>query len=71
MPQTAKLKNIKNYGAKIEVYGKDCVESELKARDTTKCSGQAYISPYNDPLVLAGRGPSVLKLKINVKCLIL
>ena len=29
----AKLQNIKNYGAKIEVYGKDCVESEKKARE--------------------------------------
>ena len=27
----AKLQNIKNYGAKIEVYGNDCVESEKKA----------------------------------------
>ena len=60
---TAKLKNIKNYGAKIEVYGQDCVESELKARDTAKCSGQAYISPYNDPLVLAGQGTIGFEIK--------
>ena len=60
---TAKLKNIKNYGAKIELYGQDCIESELKARDTAKCSGQAYISPYNDPLVLAGQGTIGFEIK--------
>ena len=60
---TAKLKNIKNYGAKIEVYGQDCVESELKGRDTAKCSGQAFISPYNDPLVLAGQGTIGFEIK--------
>ena len=59
----AKLKNIKNYGAKIEVYGKDCVEAEVKARDTTKYNGQAYISPYNDPLVLAGQGTIGFEIK--------
>ena len=59
----AKLKNIKNYGAKIEEYGQDCVESELKARETTKYSGQAYISPYNDPFVLAGQGTIGFEIK--------
>ena len=60
---TVKLKNIENYGAKIEIYGQDCVESELKARDTTKYNGQAYISPYNDPLVLAGQGTIGFEIK--------
>ena len=59
----AKLKNIKNYGAKIKEYGQDCVESELKARETTKYSGQAYISPYNDPLVIAGQGTIGFEIK--------
>jgi len=52
----SKLQNIKNYGAKIEVYGEDCVESEIKAREVANLSDQAYVSPYNDPYVIAGQG---------------
>ncbi len=52
----AKLHNIKNYGAKIQVYGGDCVESEKKAREVADLNNQIYVSPYNDPYVIAGQG---------------
>ena len=59
----AKLQNIKNYGAKIEVYGEDCVESEIKAREVANFSDQAYVSPYNDPYVIAGQGTIGFEIK--------
>ncbi|MBA65405.1 MAG: serine/threonine dehydratase [Candidatus Marinimicrobia bacterium] len=59
----AKLQNIKNYGAKIEVYGEDCVESEIKAREVANLSDQAYVSPYNDPYVIAGQGTIGFEIK--------
>ena len=62
----AKLQNIKNYGAKIEIYGKDCVDSEMKAREVASQSEQVYVSPYNDPAVVAGQG--TLGYEINNQC---
>ena len=59
----AKLQNIKNYGAKIEVYGEDCVESEIKAREVANFSDQADVSPYNDPYVIAGQGTIGFEIK--------
>ena len=59
----AKLQNIKNYGAKIEVYGEDCVESEKKAREVANLSKQVYVSPYNDPYVIAGQGTIGFEIK--------
>ncbi len=53
---TAKLSNMKNYGAIIKVHGKDCVDSEVKAREVANINKQVYVSPYNDPLVIAGQG---------------
>ena len=65
----AKLQNIKNYGAKIEVYGEDCVESEIKAREVANFSDQAYVSPYNDPYVIAGQGTIGFEIKDQCRVL--
>ena len=59
----AKLKNIKNYGAKIKVHGEDCVESEMKAREVANQNGQVYVSPYNDPFVITGQGTIGYEIK--------
>ena len=50
----AKLENMKQFGAKIEVHGDDCIKAEAKAREVSEESGKIYISPYNDPFVMAG-----------------
>ena len=62
----AKLSNMKNYGAKVETFGNDCVEAEKKARDISLLSGETYVSPYNDPYVMAGQG--TLGLEITTQC---
>ena len=59
----AKLQNIKNYAAKIEVYGEDCVDSEMKAREIANQNDQVYVSPYNDPFVVAGQGTIGYEIK--------
>jgi len=61
-----KLQNIKNYDAKIEIYGKDCVDSEMKAREVARQNEQVYVSPYNDPAVVAGQG--TIGYEINNQC---
>ena len=52
----AKLENMKLYGAKIEFFGSDCVESETKGREVSIASRREFISPYNDLSVIAGQG---------------
>ena len=59
----AKLQNIKNYGAKTEVYGEDCVDSEIKAREIANQNDQVYVSPYNDSFVVAGQGTIGYEIK--------
>ena len=52
----AKLANMKSYGAEIRVFGKDCMDGELKAREVSDTTGGVYLSPYNDPEVVNGQG---------------
>ncbi|MBM3972733.1 MAG: pyridoxal-phosphate dependent enzyme [Planctomycetes bacterium] len=49
-------------GATVVVHGDDCVDTETRARADALTSGRAYISPYNDPDVLAGQGTIAVEL---------
>ena len=66
---SAKLKNMRNYGATIKVYGDDCVEAEKIAREVSSKLEKPYISPYNDPEVLAGQGTIGAELESESKAL--
>jgi len=43
-------------GAHVEVFGDDCVLTEVHARAVAGERGAAYVSPYNDALVIGGQG---------------
>lgn len=58
----SKLANIRRLGAKIEVYGDDSNEAERRAREIAEETGAIYVSPYNDPLVVAGQGTVGLEI---------
>jgi len=51
-----KLENMKQFGAKIEVHGNDCIKAEARAQEISISTGETYVSPYNDPYVIAGQG---------------
>ena len=51
-----KISKMRDYGAKIIVYGSDCVEAEAEARRVSDSNGLTYISPYNDLKVMTGQG---------------
>ena len=51
-----KVAAIKRYGARIETYGVDCLETELHAQGYAREHGLTYISPYNDLQVIGGQG---------------
>ncbi|MCZ6617518.1 MAG: threonine/serine dehydratase [Gammaproteobacteria bacterium] len=51
-----KLAAIEALGARLVKVPGSGLESELMARRAAESSGQVFISPYNDPLVIAGQG---------------
>lgn len=59
VPDTAspgKLETIEGYGAELRVEGSDGVVAERAARAFAENEDIPYVSPYNDPLVIAGQG---------------
>ena len=59
----AKLSNMKNYGATINIFGSDCVEAEAKAREVSEKNQVPYVSPYNDFHIVAGQGTVGAEIK--------
>lgn len=57
-----KLDAIRRIGAEVVVTGDDCVEAEAVARLYAREYSAAYVSPYNDPIVVAGQGTIGLEL---------
>ena len=59
VPATAdegKVAAIRRLGAEVRTHAEDSAETEVHARDYAAEQGLAYVSPYNDPLVIAGQG---------------
>ncbi|XP_065063023.1 L-threonine ammonia-lyase-like [Rhopilema esculentum] len=53
---SSKVKGIKRTNATLKFHGTDCVETELFAKNYAEEIGALYVSPYNDPDVVAGQG---------------
>ena len=58
----AKSDKIRERGARIRVVGEDPLAAEVAARAAAAESGRTYISPYNDPYVVAGQGTVAVEL---------
>jgi threonine dehydratase len=58
----AKARKIEELGAKIVYAGGEPLDAEIAGRQRAMESGQVFISPYNDPDVLAGQGTIALEL---------
>lgn len=59
VPETAastKLDAIRGLGAVVRFHGTDGRETEVHARAFAASHGMTYVSPYNDPAVVAGQG---------------
>lgn len=59
----SKVEAIQAYGVEVRRRGADCVLTEANARDFAAAEHMTYISPYNDPLVVAGQGTIGLELE--------
>jgi threonine dehydratase len=65
VPETAvatKLDVIRRLGAEIRTVGQDGIETENFARTFAAEQGLTYVSPYNDPYVVAGQGTIAVEL---------
>jgi threonine dehydratase len=58
----AKREKILEQGARVRVVGGDPLAAELAAREAAAATGRSYISPYNDPFVVAGQGTVAMEL---------
>jgi threonine dehydratase len=52
----AKLAMIRRFGADVQMHGTDGLDAEVVGRAFAAENGMPYISPYNDPVVVAGQG---------------
>jgi len=58
-----KLRIVERLGAEVKFHGNDCRVSEMAARRYAREQGLAYVSPYNDPMVVAGQGTVGVELE--------
>lgn len=61
--EPSKLHDLNYYDLEIQQVGKDCGETEAIARETAEKTGRIYVSPYNDPEVIAGQGTIGVELE--------
>jgi|SRR5579862_6959100 len=57
-----KIDNIRNYTNDLKFYGTDCMQTEIHALEYAKQHNMIYVSPYNDPQVIAGQGTIGIEL---------
>ena len=62
--QVAEAKRVKiaAFGARLRQVGESPLDAEAGAREDARRSGRAYVSPYNDPHVVAGQGTVAVEL---------
>jgi threonine dehydratase len=58
----AKQEKIRQQGARVRIVGEDPLAAELAARESAAETGRSYVSPYNDPYVVAGQGTVAVEL---------
>lgn len=74
LPETAspqKVAMLRRYDVDLTFHGHDGVEAEREARRVSEAEGRVYVSPYNDPRVVAGQGTigvEVLRELAGVEC---
>lgn len=59
LPENAspqKVAMLRRYDVALVFHGTDGVEAERQARRVSEQEGRVYVSPYNDPHVIAGQG---------------
>lgn len=58
----AKQEKVRKQGARVRIVGEAPLDAEIAAREVALQSGRTYVSPYNDPYVVAGQGTVAVEL---------
>jgi threonine dehydratase len=69
MPDTAspvKVESIRSLGTEVRFHGTDSAQAEQFGRQYAEEHGMTYVSPYNDPKVIAGQGTLGLELAAQI-----
>ena len=61
-----KLGAIRAMGVEVETVAGDCLAAEMTAKEMAQRQGRVFISPYNDPEVVAGQGTIGIELADQV-----
>ncbi len=59
VPETispAKLSVLESKSVEVRLWGKNCIDAEIKARSEAEKMGAVFVHPYNDSDVIAGQG---------------
>jgi threonine dehydratase len=54
--ERSKVEALRHYGVELAFHGRDCLQTELHAREQAREKGMVWVSPYNDVMVIAGQG---------------
>ena len=57
-----KIKDIQGYGANVILYGNSIDEAIVHAQGLAQDSGELFVHPFADPLVIAGQGTLALEI---------
>lgn len=60
--KASKVEKLAEFGAPIEFVEGSSLETELHAKKVAQQSGAVWISPYNDPMIIAGQGTIAVEL---------
>jgi threonine dehydratase len=63
---TTKVEAIRSYGGDVRFFGNDGLDTELHARTYADERGMFYLSPYNDPQVIAGQGTCGIEIQASL-----
>jgi threonine dehydratase len=58
----AKIEALKSYPVQLDFFGTNSLETELHAKSMAAERGLIWVSPYNDPLIIAGQGTMGLEI---------
>lgn len=63
----AKVQTLRLLGVRVKFFGTDCVETERLARRNAEEDGLMFVSPYNDPEIIAGQGTVAAEIARQLK----
>jgi threonine dehydratase len=61
-----KVEAIRRYGGDVRFFGSDGLDTEEHARNYAAERGMFYVSPYNDPEVIAGQGTCGIEIEASL-----